>query len=240
MRTNGVRCLLMGGQACVLYGGAEFSRDTDLAVLAEDDNLRRLQTALDDLEARSIAVPPFERRHLEAGHAVHFRCWTPDARGLRIDVMSRMRGLPAFEDLWDRRTTIETDKGPIEVLGLPDLVTAKKTQRDKDWPMITRLLEAHYVQRSESPVDADIDFWLRESRTPAVLIDVARSWRDRCRAVQSVRPLLVHAIAADEVLLNEGLRAEETREREADRAYWEPLKRELEALRRARRDVGRA
>jgi hypothetical protein len=150
-----------------------------------------------------------------------------------------MRGLPAFEDLWDRRTTIETDKEPIEVLGLPDLVTAKKTQRDKDWPMITRLLEAHYVQRSESPVDADIDFWLRESRTPAVLIDVARSWRDRCRAVQSVRPLLVHAIAADEVLLNEGLRAEETREREADRAYWEPLKRELEALRRARRDGSR-
>jgi hypothetical protein len=25
-----VRALLMGGQACVLYGGAEFSRDTDL------------------------------------------------------------------------------------------------------------------------------------------------------------------------------------------------------------------
>ena len=33
MKKNGVRCLLMGGQACVFYGGAEFSRDIDLAML---------------------------------------------------------------------------------------------------------------------------------------------------------------------------------------------------------------
>ena len=32
----------MGGQACVFYGAAEFSRDTDLAILAEADNLDRL------------------------------------------------------------------------------------------------------------------------------------------------------------------------------------------------------
>lgn len=31
----------MGGQACVFYGAAEFSRDVDLAILAEPDNLRR-------------------------------------------------------------------------------------------------------------------------------------------------------------------------------------------------------
>ena len=31
--------LLMGGQACVLYGAAEFSRDTDLAILASSENL---------------------------------------------------------------------------------------------------------------------------------------------------------------------------------------------------------
>jgi hypothetical protein len=33
------RALLMGGQACVFYGGAEFSRDTDFAVLADTENL---------------------------------------------------------------------------------------------------------------------------------------------------------------------------------------------------------
>jgi hypothetical protein len=36
----------MGGQACVSYGAAEFSRDIDLAILADLDNLSRLRTAL--------------------------------------------------------------------------------------------------------------------------------------------------------------------------------------------------
>ena len=41
-----VRYLLMGGQACVLYGGAEFSRDTDIVILADAENLDRLSAAL--------------------------------------------------------------------------------------------------------------------------------------------------------------------------------------------------
>ncbi|MFM8953330.1 MAG: hypothetical protein ACKOOF_09775 [Planctomycetaceae bacterium] len=40
-----MRSLLMGGQACVLYGGAEFSRDTDILAVADADNLTRLQAA---------------------------------------------------------------------------------------------------------------------------------------------------------------------------------------------------
>jgi hypothetical protein len=34
MRAHRVRALLMGGQACVFCGAAEFSRDTDFAILA--------------------------------------------------------------------------------------------------------------------------------------------------------------------------------------------------------------
>jgi hypothetical protein len=88
-----VRHLLMGGQACVLYGAAEFSRDTDVAVPAEAENLDRLQQALDELEAERIAVPPFAAEYLARGHAVHFRCRHPDAQGMWIDVMSVMRGV---------------------------------------------------------------------------------------------------------------------------------------------------
>ena len=39
----GARALLMGGQACVFYGGAEFSRDTDFAILADEAYLERLE-----------------------------------------------------------------------------------------------------------------------------------------------------------------------------------------------------
>ena len=32
LRKHRVQALLMGGQACILYGAAEFSRDVDVAV----------------------------------------------------------------------------------------------------------------------------------------------------------------------------------------------------------------
>jgi len=235
LRRNGVRSLLMGGQACVLYGAAEFSRDTDVVVLSDDDNLERLRSAVGELRADVIAVPPFEKRHLEAGHSVHFRCHAPGVEGMRLDVMARIRGLPDFADLWERRSTIDTDDGPIDVLSLPDLVTAKKTQRDKDWPMIARLMEADYAF-SDARADAvRVAFWLQELRTPSLLIEVARSDADAARAASAARPLLAHALAGDAIALAAALRAEEDREREVDRQHWAPLRLELEELRRARR-----
>jgi hypothetical protein len=144
MRSHEVQCLLMGGQACIVYGAAEFSRDADLAVLAERANLHRLREALDELNAATIAVPPFEAQYLERGHAVHFRCERADVKGMRVDVMSRMRGVEAFPTLWERRTTLELRAAPreplleVDLLALSDLVAAKKTQWDKDWPMIHR------------------------------------------------------------------------------------------------------
>ena len=68
MAARQVRALLMGGQACVFYSAAEFSRDTDLAVLAELNNLARLRDALSDLRARCITVPPLEIAYLQRGH----------------------------------------------------------------------------------------------------------------------------------------------------------------------------
>jgi hypothetical protein len=57
----------MGGQACVFYGAAEFSRDLDLLILAGADNLARLSAALEELAAQPIAVPPFELSHRTRG-----------------------------------------------------------------------------------------------------------------------------------------------------------------------------
>jgi hypothetical protein len=85
MRAHRVRALLMGGQACVFYGAAEFSRDTDLAIVADAANLARLRRAFADLQADVIAVPPFELKHLRRGHAIHFRCRHPEALRMRVE-----------------------------------------------------------------------------------------------------------------------------------------------------------
>ena len=236
LSTQQVRYLLMGGQACVFYGAAEFSRDCDIAIFCESQNLARLQAALDELQARTIAVPPFEADYLLRGHAVHFRCRAPDVENMRLDVMARMRGVADFDELWSRRTTLEEGSGrAIELMSLQDLVAAKKTQRDKDWPMVRRLVEANYAQHREAPSDEQIQFWLLESRTPEMLIEIAARHAEAAQAATKRRPLLVEAIAADRTALRQALANEQEAQREADRSYWEPLKRELEQLRHDRK-----
>jgi hypothetical protein len=225
----------MGGQACVFYGAAEFSRDTDLAIVADAANLERLRRALDDLQAEVIAVPPFELKYLRRGHAIHFRCQHPEALRMRVDVMSKMRGVDSFPKLWKRRTTIELPDGThCDLLALPDLVQAKKTQRDKDWPMIRRLVEAHYFQNNTKPNSAQIRFWLQELRTPQLLVEVARRYPAICRQLARQRVLLAHAQSGRMADLERALLAEETAERQRDREYWLPLRRELEKLRHAK------
>ena len=224
----------MGGQACVLYGAAEFSRDVDFAILPDADNLGALQKALDELQAKVIAIPEFGADYLERGHAVHFRCFHPEADQMRVDVMAVMRGVAGFEELWERRTTIELDDRNIELLSLPDLVNAKKTQRDKDWPMIQRLLETHYLQFRDEPTPARIAFWLRELRTPALLREVGEAYPQKKWNMADERAVL-GLLSESDTTIEAALRSEESIERALDRAYWTPLKAELEQLRHARR-----
>ncbi len=227
----------MGGQACVLYGAAQFSKDVDLLILAAESNFAGLLAALDELAAARIAVPRFSPEVLARGHAVHFRCQAPGVEHLRIDVMTKLRDLPSFEILWQRRTTI-TGPGATEVhlLSIPDLVAAKKTQREKDWPVISALVEAHYYSNHTEPTADRINFWMTESRTPERLLELIARFPREGRTVESTRPLLTQAIAGNLPALREALDAEVRAEQEKDRAYWAPLKRELETFRRAERE----
>ncbi len=233
-----VRALLMGGQACVFYGAAEFSRDTDLLILADAENLQRLSAALQELQAGCITVPPFAAEFLERGHAIHFRCEHPDAADMRVDVMSKLREIDPFPALWERRTTLADDDGTIyELLSLPDLVQAKKTQRSKDWPMLQRLVESHYLQHRATPTPERQRFWLLEMRTPDLLCEAAQAVPTVTRALVSKRPLLKLAEPGQLGELAEALASEERGERERDRIYWQPLKTELEQLRHAARKI---
>jgi hypothetical protein len=231
-----VRALLMGGQACVFYGAAEFSRDTDLLILADAQNLERLKAAFRELQADCIAVPPFAAEYLERGHAVHFRCHHPEAADMRVDVMAKLRGVEAFAALWERRAILaDSDEATYVLLSLPDLVQAKKTQRGKDWPMLQRLVEADYLRHRTAPTLTQQQFWLHELRTPELLVEAAQAWPRVARPLAAERPLLAFAQSARMRELEESLAAEERAERQLDRLYWQPLKAELEQLRQAAR-----
>jgi hypothetical protein len=226
----------MGGQACVLYGAAEFSRDIDLALLADPDNLARLRAAMIELDASPIAVPPLSLEYLVRGHAAHFRCAAPWAAGIRVDLMSVLRGVGPFKELWERRTTLAIGPDEVDLLSLPDLVRAKKTQRDKDWPMIRRLVEADYFAHRDDMTSARVSFWLAELRSPSLLVELVALHPSEAALVS--RPAVTAASRSDVAAVERELALEQAAEVAADREYWAPLKRELESLRRSRpRDV---
>lgn len=227
-----VKTLLIGGQACIFYGAAEFSRDIDLAIMVSKENLENFKQALNDLEAERIFVPDLSDDVLLKGHACHFRCQKKDIKGLRIDIIAVMRGVESFANLWKCREEIELpDIGKVAVLGLIDLVKSKKTQRDKDWPMIRRLVEADIYRNFSNPTDDRIYFWLSECRTPELLISLSTKYPDKCLLMADTRPLLKAAIKGDIKQTQILLREEEDKERELDRQYWNPLKKELEVWR---------
>ena len=100
--------------------------------------------------------------------------------------------------------------------------------------MIRRLVDAHYEEfQSDANVER-IRFWLRESRTPEVLIRVGAENPEILREEARRRPLLAEAMAASRSAIRQEPEVEQAKEKEADQACWNPLKLELEQLRRDR------
>lgn len=230
-----VKALLIGGQACIAYGGAEFSRDSDFVVLASPDNLARLREALALLKAVPVYFPPLSAENLAKGHASHFRCGAKGLEELRVDLMARLRGCEPFPRLWSRRRRVHIKGlGAINLISLEDLVSSKKTQRDKDWLMLTRLVESDiYAHKGRGPASR-VRWWLAQSRLPETLMGLCEAYPAQARAARKKRPLLAAALKKDAGKLRTLLKKEEKLERDADIRYWAPLKKELERMRLSR------
>ena len=227
-----VKYLLIGGQACIIYGAAEFSRDSDFVILSTPDNLARMHTALKAMKAKPIYVPILNEKYLNTGHACHFRCGIIDVQGLRIDVMAKLRGCDEFSALWKRRKQLSLKTGGIlNVISLQDLVISKKTQRDKDWLMLKRLVANDIILKKYKASLDRIKWWLGECRNVDMLIKLAKKYRFLSKKMAKERPLISSAIKGDKDELLTKLNREEAKERKKDTAYWLPLKKELETLR---------
>jgi len=235
MKKNGVPILLSGGQACIFYGVAELSFAVDLVVaLPNDESWMPLERALQELDAVAVGLPPLQRGFLERGHIISLRCQHPDCAGFYVHLRASWRGADAFYILWERRTTATVEEEEFELLALPDLIGVYKSNSDKGWSVIRRLVEFHFLEFQTDPTPQRIQFWQEEARPPAILLAVVRQFPD---AQSNREAALLASEGADENAIEAALKREEEREREADRVYWAPLKRELEELRRAKREA---
>lgn len=98
--------------------------------------------------------------------------------------------------------------------------------------MLRRLVDASYdAARDRDASEREVAFWLSELRSPEFLAEVVI--RFRTPALLSTRPAVNAALNGGDV--SAALAQEQASEMLADRAYWAPLRRELEALRFAAR-----
>ena len=101
--------------------------------------------------------------------------------------------------------------------------------------MIRRLVEQSYFERSISPTRELLDFWLRELRTPQLLAELVAAYPEAAHLAGQLRPAVQAARQGGPGEIEAALEAEEQAEPNSDRQYWTPLKKELEALRLARK-----
>ena len=97
--------------------------------------------------------------------------------------------------------------------------------------MLRRLVEAQYTEHVDAPRPEQVLFWLKEARTPSILMDRAGRFPEPLLDAEPHRPLLKHARFQNIESLATALEEEEREERQRDLEYWKPLVAELKRLR---------
>jgi predicted nucleotidyltransferase len=120
-----VKYLLIGGYAVSFHSRPRFTKDIDLWVAGDAENLARVHAAL-----ALFGAPPSVLRDLEAlGPDEILYMGKPP---MRVDILRTIPGVE-FDEAFDRRVETEWDGVPVRVIGLDDLLTAKRAAgREQD------------------------------------------------------------------------------------------------------------
>jgi len=153
------RAIISSGQAVVLYKLAIMSKDGDWIIKEEDECTEHILSVLEGYGARYRFGAPLDIRWLKEGWSSHFEFSLNNFR-VRTDFVSRPPrvSIENVEKLWIRS---EDNKNIIDI---ENLIELKKTQREKDYPIIGEL--ARCLEDAEKS--------LLYSRSASDIIEIAR------------------------------------------------------------------
>lgn len=116
--STGVEYLLVGGQAVALHGFPRFTKDADLWVRDESQNLERAKIALANFGAPASVLN-------ELGEAAPLDVLWMGLPPARIDLM---KGVPGgdFEQAWKSRQTFDLGRTRVLVVSKEELVRLKR------------------------------------------------------------------------------------------------------------------
>jgi hypothetical protein len=233
-----IRYLVIGGQAAIIYGASQFTRDADFWIEPTARNVKALRKALANLKAKPRFLPPLNLPVLKKGHGVHFII--PQAGGeYYIDLLGKPPRVSSFTTAYKDARTVRWHGLRIRVLDIPRLVATKKTNRDQDYTSIQLLAgQVFEAVKAGAKRQSSVVRWLvQESRIPAHLLAIAQKWKGgREMALKSGREA---AFLAARNVVESAIQAALDREKavlqSANLAYWRPFIKELRAMGRGRK-----
>jgi len=227
-----VKALLIGGQACVIYGAKVSTVDIDFTILVDEKNLKNLKKALDELAVvPSTLSAPIDKKLLSKGHSLHYYSAKKGFDKIRIDIIGYLPQLPPFPQLWKRRFEYKD----INIISLKDLVLSKKTGRLKDILDISSLIRADYTANKLNPIETDIDFWLLQARDSELVRMLITQFKPRTKDLIKKRPLLKYALKGDDEKLEIALSEENRTEALEHQKFRKPIMAETKELSRRKR-----
>jgi hypothetical protein len=144
---HGVRYVLIGGLAAVLYGSPIPTVDADICPAREPDNLRRLAAALGELDARirtsdAAGGVPFPA---SAAFLANVELLNLVTRFGDLDISFAPSGTGGFPDLAPRAVEMKIRGTAVAICALEDIIRSKEAaNRPKDQrslPVLKQLLE---------------------------------------------------------------------------------------------------
>jgi len=114
----GVEYLVVGGWAVSTHAQPRFTKDLDLWIGTSQANLQRVVQALAAFGAPRELLREAEQMTTEE----FFFFGTPPAR---IDLLRSIPGV-TFEDAWQRRARVQWGSRTVNLIGLDDLIAAKR------------------------------------------------------------------------------------------------------------------
>lgn len=143
----GVRYVIVGGLAVIRHGAVRATKDVDVAVSMDSDNVARLDLLLKTWQATNPDGTALRTATLTPGGALALR-----TRHCLVDVLSEQL-LPApFDDVLQRADLRRIDGVEAPICSFADLVAMKRAAgRGTDLVDLERLREAHGALPGDPP-----------------------------------------------------------------------------------------
>lgn len=128
----GARYLVVGGVAVVLHGFLRTTKDLDLVIQLERDNLQRGLQALKDLGFQPVVPVPLEafadpvirESWIREKNLVVFSLWHPERQGFQIDLFASEPF--DFQEVYERALRVPLERTEATVIAARDLIVLKR------------------------------------------------------------------------------------------------------------------